>query len=103
MNTQRKMSQHVDTHFVLHLDLSGYHENITITLEEKVARWVCVWAIEHDTCVSRFVGNLVKARMTNEFDYHRAKRRFLRRGPKRLKESSAYPEREELHERDLLR
>ena len=77
--------------------------NVTITLEEEVARWVRVWAAEHDTSVSRFVGELLKERMTNEFEYRRAMRRFLGRGPESLKESGTYPRREELHERDLLR
>ncbi len=34
--------------------------NVTITLEDEVARWVRVWAVEHDTSVSQFVGDLVK-------------------------------------------
>lgn len=78
-------------------------KNVTITLEEDVARWVRVWAAEHDTSVSRFVGDLVKGKMENEFEYRRAHRRFRERGAKRLKESGIYPLRDELYERDLLR
>ena len=78
-------------------------KNVTITLEEEVARWARVWAAENDTSVSRFVGDLLKTRMMDELEYGRARRRFLGRRATVLKESGAYPQRSELHERDLLR
>ena len=77
--------------------------NVTITLEDEVARWVRVWAAEHDTSVSQFVGDLVKKKMNNELEYNRAQKRFMGRGAQVLKESGAYLQRDELHERDLLR
>lgn len=77
--------------------------NVTVTLEEEVARWVRVWAAEHDTSVSRFVGELLKSRMTRERQYNIAMKRFLGRSPRTLKEKGGYPGREELHERALLR
>lgn len=77
--------------------------NVTIALEEDVARWIRVWAAEHDTSVSRFVGDLLKAKMTNEREYRRAQKRFMGRSSKLLKASGTYPRRDELHERDLLR
>ena len=43
--------------------------NVTITLEEEVARWAKVWAAEHDTSVSRFLGELLKARMRRDQEY----------------------------------
>ena len=78
-------------------------KNVTITLEEEVARCARVWAAEHDTSVSRFVGDLLKTRMMDELEYGRARRRFLGRGAIILKESGTYPPRGDLHERDLLR
>ncbi len=78
--------------------------NVTITLEDEVARWVRVWAAEHDTSVSQFVGDLVKKKMSNELEYKRAQRRFMDRSAQQLKASgTSYPRRDELHERDLLR
>ena len=77
--------------------------NVTITLDEEVARWVRVWAAEHDTSVSRFVGELLKARMESESGYERARKAFLARGPKTLKKQGEYPSREEIHERGMLR
>jgi hypothetical protein len=37
--------------------------NITITLEEKVARWARIEAATRDTSVSRFLGDILKERM----------------------------------------
>jgi len=77
--------------------------NITISLDEEVARWVRVWAAEHDTSVSRFVGDLLQARMESERGYERAMKAFLARPPKELKIQGRYPSREEIHERALFR
>ena len=77
-------------------------KNVTITLEEQVARWVLVWVAEHDTSVSRFVGDLVKAKMSDELEYRRARLRYKARRTS-LKETGTYPRRDGLHERDLLR
>jgi len=40
-------------------------KNITIKLDNDVAKWVRVWAAEHDTSVSRILGNILK-RMKKE-------------------------------------
>jgi len=77
--------------------------NITISLDEEVARWVRVWAAEHDTSVSRFVGDLLQTRMESEQGYKRAMKAFLARCPKALKTQGPYPNREELHERVMFR
>ena len=78
-------------------------KNVTISLEEKVARWVRVWAAEHDTSVSRFVGDLLKSRMQDDQQYQRSKTRYLSREPKLLKSGGGYPARDEVHDRSLLR
>ncbi len=73
-------------------------KNITITVDEEVARWARVWAAEQNTSVSRFVGDLLRRRMIEEQDYELAMRRYGRRKPVELKASSAsYPKRDELH------
>ena len=75
-------------------------KNITITLPEKAARWVRVWAAEHDTSVSKFLSGLIQERMEAETEYRQAKDRFLRRSPRPLRKPGApYPSRESLHER----
>ena len=75
--------------------------NVTITLEEEVARWAKVWAAEHDTSVSRFLGELLKARMLRDQEYQAAMTRYLARRPGALRGNRAerYPARETLHER----
>ncbi len=79
-------------------------KNVTVTLEEEVARWARVWAAEHDTSVSRLLGEMLKERMQQETGYEAAMRRFRKRAPRQLrKRPEPYPSRDELHDRDGLR
>ena len=88
----------LDTNFVLHYD--GVMKNVTITLEEEVARWARIKAAEQDTSVSRLVGGMLRERMMNEQSYHPSMRRYLSRKPRQLsKPGTSYPMREEIHER----
>lgn len=76
--------------------------NVTVTLEEEVARWARVYAARRDTSVSRLLAEILKERMLEEDDYERAMRRALARKPF-LKTNGRYPSREELHGRARLR
>ena len=66
-------------------------KNVTITLEEEVARWVRVWAAEHDTSVSRCVGDLLKTHMWNNRRYEQSMKNYLGRNPEFLKTAGRYP------------
>jgi hypothetical protein len=50
-------------------------KNVTITLEEEVARWARIRAAELDTSVSRLVGEMLKEQMVAEKGYDTARRR----------------------------
>ena len=63
-------------------------KNITITLDEKVARWARIRAAEEDTSVSRLVGNLLREKMLNEEDYLLAMQKYLSQPPRKLKKSA---------------
>ncbi len=76
--------------------------NVTVTLEEQVARWARLEAAQNEMSVSRFLGGLLKERMLQKDAYHRAMRRALARGPF-LKTDGRYMSREEAHERSRLR
>ena len=79
-------------------------KNVTITLEEEVARWARVRAAEEDTSMSRLVGDLLRRMMEQERSYEIARERYLSVEPTPLKNAdSKYPTREELHDRDRLR
>jgi hypothetical protein len=73
--------------------------NITITLEEIVARWVRLKAAEEDTSVARWVGQLIAERMRDEEQYDSAQNEFFAIRPRRLKREGGYPSRDELHDR----
>jgi len=74
-------------------------KNMTITLDQEAARWARVWAAEHDTSVSRMVGNRLRERMREEDGYAKAMKSFLSRRACELKTRQGYPVREALHER----
>jgi hypothetical protein len=79
-------------------------KNVTITLDEEVALWARVQAAERNTSLSRLVGELLRQHMKEGQAYDAAMKRHLARKPKRLKRrGSAYPRREELHDRSGLR
>ena len=76
--------------------------NITITLEEHVARWARIEAAKRDTSVSRLLADILKHHMQEESSYEKAMRRALSRKPF-LKSDGRYLPREEVHDRSRLR
>ena len=76
--------------------------NVTVTLEEEVARWARVEAAQKETSVSRYLGDLLRERMLEESAYEGAMRRALARKPF-LKTDGRYLSREEAHDRARLR
>jgi plasmid stability protein len=88
----------VDPKFLFHYDC--VMKNVTITLDEKVARWARIRAAEKDTSVSRLVGELLREKMIQEESYQAAMQRYLSQSPKPPKKSGIkYPTRKELHAR----
>lgn len=77
-------------------------KNLTITLEEHVARWARIEAAKQDTSVSRYLGNVLKEQMAATSRYQRARKRALNRKPF-LRTDGSYLSREEAHERGHIR
>jgi hypothetical protein len=76
--------------------------NVTITLEEEVARWARIRAAEEDSSVSQLVGELLRQLMQQHERFDRARREFQRLGSSIISDSP-YPRREDLHDRAGLR
>ena len=76
--------------------------NITVTLEENVARWARLEAARKEMSVSRLLGGILKEGMREKDAYQRAMRRALARKPF-LKTDGRYLSREEVHDRAHLR
>lgn len=76
--------------------------NVTITLEEHVARWARLEAARRDTSVSRLLAGILKDHMREKNGYENAMRRALARKPF-LKTDGRYMSREEVHDRAGLR
>ncbi len=96
-----KLGVYIDTNFVAHY--FRVMKNVTITLEDNVARWTRIKAAEADTSVSRFVGEMLRERMQNEDAYEAAMREYLAVAPQPIGQpGQAYPKREELYDRAVL-
>jgi hypothetical protein len=76
--------------------------NVTVSLEESVARWARLEAARKETSVSRLLGDILKQRMLEKNSYERAMRRSLARKPF-LSTDGRYLSREEVHDRACLR
>ena len=76
--------------------------NVTLTLEEDVARWARLEAARKDVSVSRLLGTLLRERMIQQDAYERAMKRALARKPF-LNTDGKYLSRDEVHDRDRFR
>jgi len=100
--TKAWVIRRLDTNLVLHYYFGM--KNVTITLDEEVARWARVRAAEEDTSLSRLVGELLREKMLDESNYRTSMQNYLTLPPHVLKkEGEAYPDREVLHDRKGLR
>jgi hypothetical protein len=73
--------------------------NVTITLEENIAKWAKVWVVKHDSSLSRMLGNELKIKMKLDLDYDRAKESFLSKKPQLLSSpGDKYPSRDSLYD-----
>lgn len=78
--------------------------NVTVTLDEEVARWARIRAAQLDTSVSRLLGNLLRELMAREQGYEAAMTQYLSRQPQPLsRPGEVYPRRDELHARSGIR
>lgn len=75
--------------------------NVTITLEEDVARWARVQAAERDTSVSQLVGEMLKEKMRDDDAYEAAMREMFAivKPVKFEKPGGRFPRRDELYDR----
>ena len=76
--------------------------NVTLTLEEDVARWARIEAARQDTSVSRLLAGILKQRMMEADNYENAMRQALS-GKPLFKRDGKRMTRDEMHERAGLR
>lgn len=73
---------------------------VTITLDEATAAWVRALAAERNMNVSRLIGEILRERMRESYEYDEAMRRFLGKEPAPLKMGGqSYAPREAAHAR----
>jgi len=78
-------------------------KNVTITVDDGVARWARLEAARENTSVSRFVGDLLEQRMRQDEEYDAAMERYLSVRPRDISKGRRYAQREQLHDRAGLR
>jgi hypothetical protein len=78
-------------------------KNVTIVLDEEVARWARVKAAQENTSVSRLLGGILRRQMQEEDAYAASMQYFLSREPSVLKRGGKYPARELLYDRGRVR
>jgi hypothetical protein len=75
-------------------------KNVTITIDEHVAKWARVRAAELDISLSRLVSGMLREMMTAETTYEKAKENYLSQNPVRMRKAGTrYPRRDTLCER----
>ncbi len=79
-------------------------KNVTLSLDEDVARWARIRAAELDTSVSRMLADHLREMMARDVSYRAAMERYLAQSPRVIHEAGQpYPSREALHDRSDLR
>lgn len=79
-------------------------KNVTVSLDETVARWARVKAAEQDKSLSRFLSELLEERMKHEADYRAGLEVFRSIKPVRLRKAGEkLPSRDELYDRKIFR
>ncbi len=79
-------------------------KNVTITLQEDVARWARIQAAQEETSVSRLVGEMLREKMVTEEGYRAARQQFFSVRPRPMRDpGQALPTRGEIHDRARLR
>jgi plasmid stability protein len=75
-------------------------KNVTITLDEEVARWARIRAAKEDTSLSRLIGEMLRKKMSDENHYQASMQHYLSKSSTVLKEKGdKYPDRKDLHDR----
>jgi hypothetical protein len=79
-------------------------KNITITLDERTAAWVRIYAAQRGKSISRLLGEILQERMREVRDYNDAMRRYLSKKPFKFQwVNGSPPTRDELYDRANLR
>jgi hypothetical protein len=77
--------------------------NVTITMDDEVARWARIEAARREQSLARFIGELLREHMRDAATYEDAMREFLATGPTGGSGGRGLPGRDEVHERASLR
>ena len=78
-------------------------KNITISLDDQTAAVVRVEAAKEGKSLSRWIGDLLRQRLSESREYDAAMQAYLARPPFKLQSGTRLPKRDELYDRPRLR
>ena len=78
-------------------------KNVTVTMEEDVARWARIEAAKREMSLARFVAALLRERTDADRVYDLAMRAYLSTKSAGDSQGRGLPSREEIHERSTFR
>jgi hypothetical protein len=78
-------------------------KKVTISLDDQTAAGVRIEAAKEGKSLPRWIGDLLRRRMTESREYEAAMRAYLARAPFDLQPGTRLPKRDELHDRCRLR
>lgn len=79
-------------------------KNITISMDDDLARWTRIEAARREQSISRFLAELLRNEMKTDETYEKAMKAFLTVKPRPLgKPGEKYPVRDEIYDRPVLR
>lgn len=78
-------------------------KNITISLDDQTAAVVRVEAAKEGKSLSRWIGDVLRQRLSESREYDAAMQAYLARPPFELQPGTRLPKRDELYDRPRLR
>jgi hypothetical protein len=76
-------------------------ENVTLSLDDDVARWAQSRAEETKTTLVQFLEQVLRDQAEEDAIYKAAMERYFSLQPTRISENGRYPKREELYDRPI--
>jgi negative regulator of replication initiation len=78
-------------------------ENVTLSLDDEVARWAQSRAKEIGKSLAQFLEQLLRDQAREDEVYKAAMERYFSLQPTRISETGEYPRREEIYDRPIFR
>lgn len=73
-------------------------KNVTVTMDEEVARWARIEAAKREMSLARYIGEVLQQQMAEAQAYRQAMEEFVAVKPTGGSAGQPYPTRDEIHD-----